>query len=111
MSARPACLSTSSSGWGRRLPADRQPAGLLPSAAALRCRLAPDARGFAFGMVDVEGAGLADQIAQLTEAVGAGIEIRREIGELRANHAEPHPAIVGLDLFEDLVEDGNGRAR
>ena len=33
-----------------------------------------------------------------------GVEIRGEIGKLRADQSKLHPAIIGFDLFEDLVE-------
>lgn len=62
-------------------------------------------------MVDLEGIGLSHQVAQLSEAIGARVEIGREIGELRSHHAKPYPSIVGLDLFKDLVEQGHGSAR
>lgn len=65
---------------------------------ALRSWLDPYTHRSALGMIDLKGIGLAHEIAQLAKAEGSGIEVRCQIGELIADNAERHPAVLGSHL-------------
>src|ERR1700694_1148409 len=61
-------------------------------------RLHPHPQLAATALLDVEGAGLAHEIAELVVAVGAHVEVGEEIGDLPADLTEQHPAIFAFDL-------------
>src|SRR5206468_744391 len=58
--------------------------------------LQPYAQAPAFHLLDLERAGLAHQVAELGDAVGARIEVRREVGKPVAERAEPDPAVFAV---------------
>ena len=72
-----------------------RPGGLL-----LRDLLQADAHAPALRPVDVEGAGLHDEIAELGMAIGAGIEIRGEIGHPLAHLTQMNPAVFAIHLVD-----------
>src|SRR6202022_1175434 len=61
-------------------------------------RLDPHPQLAATALLDVEGAGLAHEIAELVVAVGAHVEVGEKIGDLPADLTEQHPAIFAFDL-------------
>ena len=73
-------------GAARRPPLQAQSDGTLLRL-ALRADAGdpgPDTRA-AFGLLDIEGFRLADEVAEFAVAVGANVEIGKQIGELRAD--------------------------
>jgi hypothetical protein len=61
-------------------------------------------------LVDLEGAGVADEIAQLAISVGARIEIRSDVGKALPYDTEADPAILCLDLLNRSREQWNRSA-
>ncbi len=49
-------------------------------------------------LFNVERVRLPHQITQLSEAVGSCVEVRGQIGELRASGPEWHPALLAFHL-------------
>src|SRR6266481_5306867 len=64
----------------------------------------------AIRLVDVEGAGLADQVAELAIAVGARVEVGGHVGQPLADDAQAHPAVLRLHLRDGFGQDRNRRA-
>ena len=63
-----------------------------------------DAQVSAFPLVELEGAGLAHEIAELAKSVGPGIEVGREVGQLRSESAKRNPAVLTVHLRDDLSQ-------
>ena len=70
-----------------------------------------EAHGLAFGLVDLEGAALPDQVAEFAKAISARVEVGGDVREALSHRAQADPAIFRLHLHHGLVQDGDGRAR
>src|SRR5471032_1024071 len=78
---------------------------------AARGWLDPHTHVPAVDLLDVEGGGLAHEIAELAVAVGAHVEIREQVRDMLADRPEHHPAVLAVDLRNRLFQNWNRRTR
>ena len=64
----------------------------------------------AVALLKIECTGLAYEVAQLAEAIGARIEVCEKLGDLLADGAERGPAVLAFDLRNRCFQNRHRRA-